>query len=85
MPLIDQWRQEGRLEGRQEGRLEGRQEGHQEGRLEGQRNMLRVLLTERFGALPETAEARIAQATAEDLDTWMRRVLTAASLTEVIA
>jgi predicted transposase YdaD len=63
--LIEQGRQEGRLEGRQEGRqegrLEGRQEGRQEGRLEGrqegrvegflsgERASLLRLLRRRFG------------------------------------
>ena len=62
----------------------GRAEGRQEGRQEGEVLLLRRLLMRRFGALPEWAEQRLAQATVEQVETWGDRVLEAASLTEVL-
>jgi len=67
-----QWKQAGRLEGR----LEGRQEGEV--------LLLRRLLIRRFGPLPPWAEERLAQASAEQVETWGDRVLEAATLTEVL-
>jgi hypothetical protein len=70
--------------GREEGRLEGRQEGRLEGRMEGEAALLRRLLVRRFGALPEWADARLARASTEELETWSEHVLEAVTLTEVL-
>jgi hypothetical protein len=47
--------------------------------------MLLKLLGKRFGALPEDAVARVNAAGPAELDAWVDRVLTAASLAEVLS
>jgi hypothetical protein len=63
----------------------GEELGEQRGRAEALRQLLIELLTERFGALPETALARIDEADGDLLVHWGRRVLSAASLDQVLA
>lgn len=60
-------------------------EGRVEGRVEGERLLLRRLLTLKFGPLPQTVSAVLDVATEQQLETWAERVLTAASLEEVLA
>jgi len=67
----------------EKGRQEGRQEGHQEGRQEGEMVMLRRLLTQRFGILPDAVEQQLHAATVQDLERWADRVLDAQRLDEV--
>lgn len=62
----------------------GEQLGEQRGRAEALRALLLDQLTERFGALPETALARIHEADGDLLARWARRVLSAASLEQVL-
>jgi hypothetical protein len=57
----------------EEGRLKGRSEGHSEGELSASRRVLRQLLTERFGTLPETVLQRIE--VARDLNRLMAAAL----------
>jgi predicted transposase YdaD len=95
--IADYLEEKGRLKGLDEGHLKGLDEGHlkgldegrlkglDEGRLEGQRRMLLKLLGIRFGALPESAVARIQAADAQQIDRWTERVLSAATLGEVLA
>jgi predicted transposase YdaD len=66
------------------GRLKGLDQGRLEGRLEGQRSTLLKLLRVRFGALPEAEVARVHAADAEQLERWTERVVTAATLAEVL-
>jgi len=47
---------------------ESRQKGHLEGRQEGGRELLLRLLERRFGALPETVERQVRDATPEQLN-----------------
>jgi predicted transposase/invertase (TIGR01784 family) len=61
--------------------LDSREEGREEGRAE----ILVKLLGLRFGPVPADVRARVAAATVEQLDAWVERVLTAATLDEVIA
>jgi hypothetical protein len=70
---------------REEGRKEGRQEGRQEGRDEGRRETLLRMMRARFGEVPETAVARIRAAGSAQLDAWADRILTAATLDDVLA
>ena len=58
------------------GRQEGRQEGLQEGR-QGAEATLRGLLQRKFGAVPDWADARIAQADGETLQRWTLGLLDA--------
>jgi len=76
-------REEGREEGRQQGREEGRQQGREEGREEQKLATLRRLLTVKFGALPHSADARLAHASAADVDRWLDRVVSVDSLDAV--
>ena len=62
----------------------GRQAGRDEGLRTGARNVLLRQLRARFGALPGAAEARIQAADAAQLDVWIDRVLTAATLDDVL-
>lgn len=71
--------------GRIEGKLEGKIEGKLEGKIEGQAKLLERLLTKRFGALPESALARLQSATAEQLEHWADAILEAPTLAAVLA
>lgn len=70
---------------RDEGRNEGRREGRKEGLDEGKRQSLLRLLRARFGDVPEATVARVHAASAAQLDTWLDRILTAATLDDVLA
>ena len=65
-------------------RREGEAKGEARGRSEGKRDLLLLLLRQRFGRLPAAAVARIGKAAAVELDAWSGKVLTAASLDEVL-
>ena len=65
-------------------RREGRSEGRGQRADAGKREMLLLLLRQRFGRLPAAAVARVGKAGAAELDVWSGRVLTAASLDEVL-
>ena len=58
-------------------------EARLEGRLEGEALALQRLLTRRFGPLPEWVQTRLRSASAEELDTWLERVLDATRLEDV--
>lgn len=67
-----------------QGRSEGRAEGKAEGKAEGRRALLIRQLTLRFGVLSETAQARIAAATVEELDAIGERLMSAQDLAQVL-
>jgi hypothetical protein len=71
MGLRQQWQQEALERGRTEGRTEGRAE------------VLLKLLQLRFTELPSTVEERVRQASSEEIDRWVERVMTAHSLDDV--
>jgi len=71
-------------EGQQEGQKKGRQEGRKEGRQEGEVMMLLRLLEQRFGAVPDSIRSRLKQADMDTLLVWSERVLTCATLDEVL-
>lgn len=52
---------------------------------EGCRILLREPLQQRFGELPEDAEARIEKADADTLTAWGRKLLNASNLADVFA
>ena len=56
----------------------------EEGRLQGQARTLLRLLELKFGRVPEGTADRLAHATAEQLDQWTERVLTANALNDVL-
>jgi len=76
-------REEGREVGREEGREEGREVGREEGIPQGEAQILRRQLGRRFGALPTWVEARLSQATTDQLEHWADRILDADSLDAV--
>lgn len=63
---------------------QGKQEGRAEGRQEGEALVLLRQLQLKFGEVPEAAREKIGHADAQTLLLWSERVLTAASLREVI-
>lgn len=76
---FDRWKQEWRREGLHEGVRKGRLEGRQEGEAE----LLKRLLTKRFGPLPDALEARINRAPPQQLGDWAERLLTASTLRDI--
>jgi predicted transposase YdaD len=81
--IKDKGFQEGRKTGQEEGRRKGRLEGRHEGRLEGKCGLLEMILTRRFGPLPDWAKQRLASASSEQLDQWAERALEVKSLQDV--
>ncbi len=73
--LADRLREEGRIKGEQRAELRGEQR---------QRRILLKQLTLRFGVLPEAVEDRVNAAGMDQLEIWSERVLTAATLTEML-
>jgi predicted transposase/invertase (TIGR01784 family) len=65
---------------------QGKKEGRQEGRQQGFQELLLRLLRQRFGAeVSPHVEQRIAAASVEQMEAWSMRVLSAATLAEVLA
>ena len=71
-------------QGLKQGKQEGIQEGREEGRQQGEASMLLRLLQLKFGDVPEAVRQKIERADAQTLLAWSERVLTAASLEQVI-
>jgi len=59
---------EGEEIGVQRGRQEGRQEGQQEGRQEGERSLILLLLTQKFGTLPDRTSEEISNLNLEQME-----------------
>ena len=69
---------------RQEGHDKGREEGREAGLIEGKQQTLKRLLTVKFGALsPGLLESIDALGSAEELDRYLDRVITAATLSDL--
>ena len=87
MTIAEQLHEEGRQQGHEQGRKEGRQQGRKEGRQQGRHEALvtavRSLLLGKFHALKARDEARLRAATAEALDRYLQRVLSASSPADV--
>jgi hypothetical protein len=66
------------------GLQQGMQQGMQQGKREEAAAIVAKQLTKRFGPLPESVRARMAQATLEQLDEWAERLLDAPSLEAVL-
>jgi hypothetical protein len=60
-------------------------EGHAEGLAEGLAKVLLKLLGQRFGTISDATRARVETAAIEQLDAWTDRILTAATIDEVLA
>ena len=99
--IVEMWRQlavqEGVIEGLKQGLTQGIVEGLEKGREEGrtqereaslarERRLLLRLLHQRFGDDVDVAiEERVEAASAEQLETWLDHVVSAATLAEVLA
>jgi hypothetical protein len=58
-------------------------EGKLEGKLEGEVTVLCRLMTRRFGPISEATQARLGNATLEQLEQWTDNILEAATLDDV--
>jgi len=81
--LMAQGRKEGRKEGREEVREEVRKEGREEGRITAKREVLLSQLDGKFGALPDQTVAAVNMLTEDQLNTLIKKVLTATSLKDL--
>jgi len=70
-------------EGMQKGMMLGMEQGLEQGRRTEATIMLERLLKRRFGTAPQRVHDRLADATADDLENWFDRAITAGSLAEV--
>ncbi|MDO4233014.1 MAG: Rpn family recombination-promoting nuclease/putative transposase [Lautropia sp.] len=86
---IDRWaqvhQQKGHEEGLQEGLQKGLQKGHAAGAQQAQTLILQRLIAKRFGELPKPTLQRIQEASPQQLEAWIDRVLDARTLDEVFA
>ena len=76
---------ESRAEGEAKGRTEGEAKGRTEGEAKGRATLLLKQLGLRFGPLSDATRARVQAASIEQLDTWAERILSAATLDDVLA
>ena len=78
--------EQGVQQGLQQGLEQGLEQGLQQGKLQGERALLLRLLEQRFGEAVDAATSqRIAVASAEQIERWADRVLSVATLAEVLA
>ncbi len=66
-------------------RKEGREEGREQGLLDGLQLAVLTQFEEKFGPLDTSIRSRVEKAGREQILLWMKRVLTASSLDEVLA
>jgi predicted transposase YdaD len=74
-----------RAEGEAKGRAEGEAKGRAEGEAKGRAALLVKQLSFKFGTLPAEIQARIEDASVEELERWAERVLSATRLDAVFA
>ena len=72
-----------KAKGLAEGLAEGLAQGMAQGKAQGKATMVERLLQRQFGPLSPTAQSRIGQASAEELDAWFDRAIGASSLNAV--
>jgi predicted transposase YdaD len=78
------WGDRLRKEGLERGLEEGIEKGIEKGIVQAKRETLKRLLTARFGPLPDEVRARVdALSSTEELDPYLDRVLTAATLEDI--
>ena len=66
-------------------RAKGEAKGRTEGEAKGEAKLLLKMLTLRFGPLSDATRARVEAASIEQRDTWAERILSAATLDDVLA
>ncbi len=77
------WKDEGIEQGRQEARQEAQAQLLQT-RQEAQTQLLQTMLEARFGPLPNWALARLKESSSAEVEHWCLRILSQASLQEVL-
>lgn len=82
--LIEKGKKRGFEEGEKRGIEKGEKRGEKRGIEKGQREVLLRQLERRFGPLPPSVHERVEQAKSPELERWVDRVLTAATLAEVL-
>lgn len=83
LTLLKEAEERGIEKGIEQGIEQGVSIGIEKGRTEGEAKILQKLLKLRFGTLSATLEARISQASTEEIECWTDRILEAASLDDV--
>ncbi len=84
--IVETWRREAIQEGVKQGLQEGVKQGLQQGLEQGERKLLLRQLRRRFGAeVDGETERRLAMAPAEQVEVWAERLLSAATLAELLA
>lgn len=68
----------------EQGKAEGKAEGKTEGEVSGRAALLLKQLQLKFGAVPDAVRERVHAASIDELDRWGERVLTAATLEDVL-
>ena len=79
---VEDWKQQGLSEGLQQGLEQGLEQGLQQGLKQGRVNSLLKQLSLKFGELPDWVGSKLEQASGEQLELWLERILTAQSLDE---
>lgn len=75
----------GESKGEAKGKAKGKAEGKAEGKLAGERALLLRLLNAKFGAVPDTAVAKVMSADAAMIERWSLKLLTARTLKGALA
>jgi flagellar biosynthesis/type III secretory pathway protein FliH len=84
--IVEIWRQEAIQEGVKQGLEQGVKQGLKQGLEQGERKLLLRLLRRRFGAeVDGETERQVAAASAEQIEIWAERALSAATLVELLA
>ena len=81
---FDTWAEEFKQQGLERGLQQGLEQGIEQGIVKGEALVLQRLLAKRFGPLPAHVVHTISTASAEQIDTWVDRVLDAPSLEDVL-
>ena len=89
--LADQWLEQGKkegmlkgiMEGKKEGMLKGKKEGMLKGIIEGKIETLLTQINLKFGQLPEKYTKVVHEASVDQIDVWLRAVVTAPRLEDI--
>lgn len=79
------WAESLRQEGVDRGVEKGIEKGIERGRTQEARRLLTAMLEQRFGALSESSAEKIAAATVEQAERWLRRLLDATSAEDALS
>jgi len=84
--IVETWRREAVQEGVKQGVKQGVEQGVKQGVERGERKLLLRLLRRRFGAQVDgETERRLEAASTEQIEVWAERVLSVATLPELLA